>query len=44
MEYQDCLFVFTPRLLFIIILGEEVAGKMRMRLKISIALYYQNQL
>lgn len=44
MEYQDCLFVFTPMLLFIIILGAEIARIIRMGLKISIALNYQNQL
>lgn len=44
MEYQDCLFVFTPMLVFIVILGEEIERKMRIGIKVSIALHYQNEL
>lgn len=44
MEYQDCLFVFTPTLVFIVILGEEIERKMRIGIKVSIASQYQNKL
>lgn len=44
MEYQDCLFVLTPMLVFIVILGEEIERKMRIGIKVSIALHYQSEL
>lgn len=39
MEYQDCLFVLAPMLVFTVILGEEIERKMRIGIKqYSIAL------
>ena len=36
--------VFIPTLVFIVILGEEIERKMRIGIKVSIALHYQNEL